>query len=86
MATCQMPRTEASPEAPSGAHPNATEALHRVKELALRDPDFAAAFRTSDSPQTAADLAHRHGIEVSAAALWRHRGTLAHGGLPTWRG
>jgi hypothetical protein len=82
--------TEASLEAQSAVHANvhvnATEALHRVKELARRDPDFAAALRTSDSPQAAADLAQHHGIEVSAAALWRHRGTLVHGGLPTWRG
>jgi hypothetical protein len=68
------------------AHPSATEALHRVKELALDDPLFAAAFRTSESTQQASELAHRHGIEVSAEALWRHRGTLAHGGQPTWRG
>jgi hypothetical protein len=80
--TCERPRIEAAVHSPA----NATEALHRVKDLALRDPDFAAAFRTSDTPQAAADLAHRHGIEVSAEALWRHRGTLAHGGLPTWRG
>jgi hypothetical protein len=90
MATCQLPRIEASVEAASGAqavtHVNAAEALHRVRELALRDSEFAAALRTSDSPQAAADLAHRHGIEVTAEALWRQRGTLAHGGLPTWRG
>lgn len=81
MSTCEMPRSHAA-----HPHANATEALHRVKELALRDPEFAAALRTSDSPQHAADLAQRHGINVSAAALWRHRGTLAHGGMPTWRG
>lgn len=81
MSTCEIPRTDAA-----HPHANATEALHRVKELALRDPEFAAALRASDSPQHAADLAQRHGIDVSAAALWRHRGTLAHGGMPTWRG
>jgi hypothetical protein len=91
MATCQPSRNEtsrsvAAAPAHANAHANATEALHRVKERALRDRDFAAALRTSDSPQAAADLAQRHGIEVSAAALWRHRGTLVHGGLPTWRG
>ena len=80
--TCERPRTGAAVHATA----NATEALHRVKELARRDPQFAAALRTSDSPQNAADLAQRHGINVSAAALWRQRGTLAHGGLPTWRG
>jgi len=76
-----MPLTDAA-----HPHANATEALHGVKELARRDPEFAAALRASDSPQNAADLAQRHGINVSAAALWRQRGTLAHGGLPTWRG
>ena len=90
MATCQTLRSDAAAPAHANAHANAhadaTEALHRVKERAISDPEFAAALRTSDSPQTAADLAHRHGIEVSAAALWRQRGTLAHGGLPTWRG
>jgi hypothetical protein len=82
MATCQTLRSDAA----APVHANATEALHRVKERALSDPEFAAALRASDSPQAAADLAHRHGIEVSAGALWRHRGTLARGGLPTWRG
>lgn len=80
--TCERPRIEAAVHSPA----NATEALHRVKELARCDPQFAADLRASDSPQKAADLAQRHGIDVSAAALWRHRGTLAHGGLPTWRG
>ncbi len=80
--TCEMPRTEAAVQ----SHADATEALHWVKELARRDPEFAAALSASDSPQKAADLAQRHGIDVSAAALWRQRGTLAHGGLPTWRG
>ncbi|MDM7953828.1 MAG: hypothetical protein QUV07_11535 [Cyanobium sp. CZS 25K] len=78
MATCNMSR--------ANAYPNATQALHGVKELALTDPEFAKAFRTSPTPQAAADLAHRYGIEVSPASLWRQRGTLAHGGLPTWRG
>ncbi len=86
MSTCERPRIDAPVEAPADSHANATEALHRVKQLALRDPQFAAALRTSDSPQNAADLAQQHGIDVSAAALWRHRGTLVHGGLPTWRG
>jgi hypothetical protein len=84
MATCQVPRTHARPH--PKAYPNATEALHRVRELARHDPAFAEAFRASDTPQKASDLAHRYGIDVSPAALWRNRGTLAHGGLPTWRG
>lgn len=80
MTTCERSSTS------THAHPNATEALHRVKSLALRDPGFAGALQTSDSPQVASDLARQHGIEVSPAALWRHRGTLARGGQPTWRG
>ncbi len=80
MATCQVPRTHAHP------HSNATEALHLVRDLARSDPAFAAAFRASDTPQEASELAHRFGIDVSPAALWRKRGTLTHGGLPTWRG
>ncbi len=80
--TCERPRAEAAVH----AHANATEALHRIKELALHDPSFAAALRASDSPQIAADQAHRRGIDISAAALWRNRGTLAPGGMPTWRG
>jgi hypothetical protein len=67
-------------------HPNATEALHRVKDLAQSDPAFAEALRASESPQKASELALRYGIDVSPAALWRKRGTLTHGGLPTWRG
>jgi predicted NAD-dependent protein-ADP-ribosyltransferase YbiA (DUF1768 family) len=76
MATCEA----------THAHPSATEALHRVRHLAESDPVFAEAFRTSASPQEAAKLARRFGIDVSPEALWRNRGTLAHGGLPTWRG
>jgi hypothetical protein len=86
MSTYTMPRTAPRTDPAVRPHADATEALHRVKELALRDPEFAAALRASDSPQMAADLAQRHGIAITAAALWRHRGTLTHGGLPTWRG
>ncbi len=68
------------------AQPNASDALHRVKDLALRDPQFADALQASETPQAAADLALQHGIEVSPAALWRRRGTLEPGGQPTWRG
>ncbi len=100
MATCKVSPVEpsvAAPMAASSLHtvdpssvsehpPNATEALHRVRDLVVRDPAFEAAFRGSDTTQEAAALAHGHGIDVSAEALWRHRGMLAHGGLPTWRG
>ena len=39
-----------------------------------------------DTVEAAAKLAAEHGVEVSPEALWRHRGTLVSGGLPTWRG
>jgi hypothetical protein len=81
MTTCERSSTT------THAQPNATDALHRVKELALHDPMFAVALQTSETPQAAADLARQHGIEVSPAALWRQRGTLGPGGRqPTWRG
>ncbi|MEA5442449.1 hypothetical protein [Cyanobium gracile] len=80
MTTCERSSTTTYPQ------PNAAEALHQVKDLALRDPVFAEALQTSETPQAAADLASQHGIEVSPAALWRRRGTLEPGGQPTWRG
>ncbi len=80
MTTCELSSTT------TYAQPNAAEALHQVKDLAQRDPLFSGALQTTDSPQAASDLARQHGIEVSPAALWRHRGTLARGGQPTWRG
>lgn len=80
MATCELSSTT------TYSHPNAAEALHQLKDLAQRDPLFSDALQATDSPQAASDLARQHGIEVSPAALWRHRGTLASGGQPTWRG
>jgi hypothetical protein len=80
MTTCERSSTS------THAQPNATDALHRVKDLALHDPVFADALQTSETPQAASDLARQHGIEVSPAALWRRRGTLEAGGQPTWRG
>jgi hypothetical protein len=38
------------------------------------------------STEEAVLVAQRHGITLSSEALWRHRGTLMTGGLPTWRG
>jgi hypothetical protein len=93
MSTCEMSttgRSVANATAPAtphpSDHPHATDALHRVRDLALSDPAFEAAFRASATPQEASALAHGYGIDVSAEALWRNRGMLAHGGLPTWRG
>ncbi|MCP9917860.1 hypothetical protein [Cyanobium sp. ATX 6F1] len=72
---------------PSGhASSDAEQALHRIKELTQRDPAFAAALRQSHSTEEAAKLAHSHGITIKPEVLWRHRGTLLSGGLPTWPG
>ncbi len=60
--------------------------MHQLKELLQRDPAFAQALRATESTEAAARLAAEQGIAVSPEALWRHRGTLVSGGLPTWRG
>jgi hypothetical protein len=80
MTTCDLP----SPVSPSAA--SSAEALHQLKDLARRDPSFAADLLDTASTQVAMQLASRRGIAVSPEALWRHRGTLLPGGLPTWRG
>jgi hypothetical protein len=78
MATCDLPASAV--ENPSAA------ALHQLKELLLSDPVFAQALRATASTEDATKLAAEHGVQVSPEALWRHRGTLVSGGLPTWRG
>jgi hypothetical protein len=78
MATCDLPASQA--ENPSAA------ALHQLKELLERDSAFAQALGVTSSTEAAAKLAAEHDIVVTPEALWRHRGTLASGGLPTWRG
>lgn len=80
MDTCNTSLT--SSHASSGAE----QALRQMKELTQRDPAFAAALRESHSTQEAAKLAHSHGITIKPEVLWRHRGTLLSGGLPTWPG
>ncbi|MCP9914247.1 hypothetical protein KBZ07_12710 [Cyanobium sp. BA20m-14] len=78
MATCDLPASEV--ENPSAA------ALHQLKELLERDTAFAQALGATASTEAAAKLAAEHGIVLAPEALWRHRGTLVSGGLPTWRG
>jgi len=78
MATCNLPDLDGDV--------TAGHALHQLKELAKRDPSFAQALRTTASTEDAARLAAQHGVQVSSEALWRNRGTLVNGGLPTWRG
>jgi hypothetical protein len=78
MATCSLPD-------PRGAVV-ASNVLHALKELVRRNPQFAAALRSADTTEQAAELVRRHGLEVTPEALWRHRGMLVEGGRPTWRG
>lgn len=78
MATCDLPASEVE-------HPSAA-ALHQLKELLQSDPALAEARRGCASTEAAAQLAAEHGVQISPEALWRHRGTLVSGGLPTWRG
>ena len=78
MATCDLP-------AP-GVENASAAALHQLKEMLQADSAFAQALRATESTAAAARLAAEHGVSVSPEALWRHRGTLVSGGLPTWRG
>jgi hypothetical protein len=78
MATCNLPT-------PGVDHPSSA-ALHQLKALLQGDPAFAQSLRDTVSTEAAAVLAAEHGVEVSPEALWRHRGTLVSGGMPTWRG
>ena len=78
MTTCDLPASQA--ENPSAAP------LHQLKELLERDTAFAQALGATASTEAAAKLAAEHGIVLAPEALWRHRGTLVSGGLPTWRG
>lgn len=63
-----------------------TRSLQEIKTLAQRDEAFAQALKACSSTQEATHVARRRGISVSPEALWRHRGTLLAGGMPTWRG
>lgn len=65
---------------------SAGHALHQLKELAQHDSSFAQALRNTASTEDAARLSAQHGVHVAPEALWRNRGTLVNGGLPTWRG
>lgn len=78
MAPCDLPGFSAE-------HPSAA-ALHHLKETLQSDSAFAQALHATASTEVAAHLASDHGVLVSPEALWRHRGNLVSGGLPTWRG
>lgn len=81
-------RQAATATAAAASHPAASsqDALDQLKALVHQDPAFAAALRTSSSTHAAVQLAATEGIAVTPEALWRNRGTLVSGGLPTWRG
>jgi len=72
----------------AGSHQSQDQArsLQEIKTLAQRDEAFAHALKACASTQEAAHVARRRGIRVSPEALWRHRGALLAGGVPTWRG
>jgi len=72
--------------AASDAQNPSAESLHQLKELLQHDPVFAQNLRATASTDEAVKLVAAHGIVVSPEALWRHRGTLVSGGIPTWRG
>ena len=61
-------------------------ALHQLKKMVQQDPAFAKSLQSMASTEDAAKLVAEHGVTVTPEALWRHRGTLISGGLPTWRG
>lgn len=78
MATCDLPYPVVE---------NASAAvLHQLKEMLQADLAFAQALRGTESTEVAARLAAEHGVSVTPEALWRYRGTLVSGGMPTWRG
>ncbi len=78
MATCDLPTTSATA-------PN-EDALHQLKTLLQQDQSFANALSGTTTTEEAAHLAFEHGISVTPEAIWRQRGTLLEGGIPTWRG
>lgn len=86
MATCDLPAATVEKSSENSSENSSAAALHQLKELLQADRAFAQALSTTASTEAAARLAAEHGIQVSPEALWRHRGTLVSGGLPTWRG
>lgn len=80
MAICDLTTTGAVTASASAS------AMHQLRELLRSDSAFAQAMRASGSTEEAVRLAADHGIAVSAEAIWRNRGTLLSGGIPTWPG
>lgn len=64
-----------------------SNAIHLIQRLGEDQPGFADALRAAASTDEACAMLRSHGIEISAEALWRHRGVLLNDGTqPTWRG
>jgi DNA polymerase I-like protein with 3'-5' exonuclease and polymerase domains len=62
------------------------EAIKAIQQLLQEQPGLADVLRTASSTEDVRKELHNHGIEISAEALWRHRGALLKDGQPTWRG
>jgi hypothetical protein len=81
-----MPDAETLKMSMPNAEIPAVDSVQQLKDLLLHDASFAQALRSTDSTEAAARLAAERGVVVTPEALWRNRGTLVIGGLPTWRG
>ena len=82
----EVPNSEVPNEEAPNAEIPAVDSVQQLKDLLLHDASFAQALRSTDSTEAAAKLAAERGVVVTPEALWRNRGTLVSGGLPTWRG
>ena len=78
MATCDLPTPKVGLLS--------SVVLNVLNNFVLHYLEFDHALQATTSTAAAARLAAAHGIPVMPEALWRHRGTLVSGGLPTWRG
>lgn len=54
----------------------AFDELHELKQEVRLDPQFAAALRSTDTAEQAAELVDRDGLRVAPEALWHHSGML----------
>lgn len=72
------------------SHPEHADAIHAailaIQKLALEQPEFAKRLRDMTTTEEVRLELLSHGIDISAEALWRHRGLLLKDGHPTWRG
>ncbi len=61
-------------------------AIRDIRKLIQEQPAFKDVLRAASSTEALRKELNKHGIEISAEALWRHRGSLLEDGQPTWRG